>query len=210
MAPGIYKTFRKVWNNNVKKAIEFGLINSDINMSIKTSKQLNYDNSGETPISITDEIIDRFLGRNLAFTLVNNNADSHYNGDKEQLIKNIKDIIKMTIEDTEIQCYQAMEGIVHNLNTLHSRAGAQVPFSSINLGTDTSNAGRMVTKNLLLAMEAGLGHGETAIFPIVIFKVKEGVNYNPEDPNYDLLQLSYRVTAKRLFPKLNWGSRIFC
>ena len=210
MAPGIYKTFRKAWNNNVKKAIEFGLINSDINMSIKTSKQLNYDNSGETPISITDEIIDRFLGRNLAFTLVNNNADSHYNGDKEQLIKNIKDIIKMTIEDTEIQCYQAMEGIVHNLNTLHSRAGAQVPFSSINLGTDTSNAGRMVTKNLLLAMEAGLGHGETAIFPIVIFKVKEGVNYNPEDPNYDLLQLSYRVTAKRLFPKLNWGSRIFC
>ena len=210
MAPGIYKTFRKAWNNNVKKAIEFGLINSDINMSIKTSKQLNYDNSGETPISITDEIIDRFLGRNLAFTLVNNNADSHYNGDKEQLIKNIKDIIKMTIEDTEIQCYQAMEGIVHNLNTLHSRAGAQVPFSSINLGTDTSNAGRMVTKNLLLAMEAGLGHGETAIFPIVIFKVKEGVNYNPEDSNYDLLQLSYRVTAKRLFPKLNWGSRIFC
>lgn len=210
MAPGIYKTFRKAWNNNVKKAIEFGLINSDINMSIKTGKQLNYDNSGETPISITDEIIDRFLGRNLAFTLVNNNADSHYNGDKEQLIKNIKNIIKMTIEDTEIQCYQAMEGIVHNLNTLHSRAGAQVPFSSINLGTDTSNAGRMVTKNLLLAMEAGLGHGETAIFPIVIFKVKEGVNYNPEDPNYDLLQLSYRVTAKRLFPKLNWGSRIFC
>ena len=126
MAPGIYKTFRKAWNNNVKKAIEFGLINSDINMSIKTGKQLNYDNSGETPISITDEIIDRFLGRNLAFTLVNNNADSHYNGDKEQLIKNIKHIIKMTIEDTEIQCYQAMEGIVHNLNTLHSRAGAQV------------------------------------------------------------------------------------
>ena len=78
------------------------------------------------------------------------------------------------------------------------------------MGTDTSNAGRMITKNLLLAMEAGLGHGETAIFPIVIFKVKEGVNYNPEDPNYDLLQLSYRVTAKRLFPKLNWGSRIFC
>ncbi len=109
-------------------------------------------------------------------------------------------IIANSIKDTEKQCYQAMEGIVHNLNTLHSRAGAQVPFSSLNLGTDTSNAGRMVIKNLLLAMEAGLGNGETAIFPIVIFKVKEGVNYFPEDPNYDLLQLSYRVTAKRLFP----------
>nr|DAV11597.1 MAG TPA: anaerobic ribonucleoside triphosphate reductase [Caudoviricetes sp.] len=199
MAPGIYKTFRKAWNNNVKKAIEFGLIDSGINMSIKTDKQLNYDNSGETPISITDEIIDRFLGRDRSFTLVNNDG-SDYDGDSVYLIKNIKDIIKMTIDDTEIQCYQAMEGIVHNLNTLHSRAGAQVPFSSINLGTDTSNAGRMITKHLLLAMEAGLGHGETAIFPIVIFKVKEGVNYNPEDPNYDLLLLSYRVTSKRLFP----------
>lgn len=84
---------------------------------------------------------------------------------------------------------------VHN-----SRAGAQVPFSSVNFGTDTSPEGRMVVKNFLLAENAGLGHGETPIFPISIFKVKEGVNYNPEDPNYDLLQLSCKVTAKRLFP----------
>lgn len=126
MAPGIYKTFRKVWNNNVKKAIEFGLINSDINMSVKTANQLNYDNSEKTFISITDEIIDRFLGGYYAFTLVNNNADSYYDDNEKQIIKNIKYIIKMTIEDTERQCYQAMEGIVHNLNTLHSRAGAQV------------------------------------------------------------------------------------
>ena len=125
MAPGIYKTFRKVWNNNIKKAIEFGLINKDINMSVKTSKQVNYDNSEKTFISITDEIIDRFLGGDYAFTLVNN-TNSPYKGDEAQLFKNIKYIIKMTIEDTERQCYQAMEGIVHNLNTLHSRAGAQV------------------------------------------------------------------------------------
>lgn len=85
--------------------------------------------------------------------------------------------------------------VVHN-----SRAGAQVPFSSLNFGTDTSEEGRMVTKNLLLAQEAGLGNGETAIFPILIFKVKEGVNYNSEDPNYDLFKLSMRVSAKRLFP----------
>ena len=93
-----------------------------------------------------------------------------------------------------------MEALVHNLNTMHSRAGAQVPFSSLNYGTDTSKEGRLVTKSLLLATEAGLGHGETAIFPVSIFKVKEGVNYNPGDPNYDLFELACKVSAKRLFP----------
>ncbi|MDO5491735.1 MAG: anaerobic ribonucleoside triphosphate reductase, partial [Bacillota bacterium] len=96
--------------------------------------------------------------------------------------------------------YQAMEAFIHNLNTMHSRAGAQVPFSSINFGTDTSPEGRMIIKNILLSIEAGLGHGETAIFPVSIFKVKEGINYNPEDPNYDMFQLAMKVSAKRLFP----------
>ena len=111
--------------------------------------------------------------------------------------------IKKSLEKTDKRTYQAMEAFVHNLNTMHSRAGAQVPFSSINFGTDTSSEGRMVMKNYMLAAEAGLGHGETPIFPISIFKVKEGVNYNPEDPNYDLFKLSMRVSAKRLFP--NWS-----
>lgn len=102
--------------------------------------------------------------------------------------------------DTDRQTYQAMEGFVHNLNTMHSRAGAQTPFSSINYGTDTTPEGRMAIRNILLAEDAGLGHGETPIFPIHIFKVKEGVNYNPGDPNYDLFQLSCKVSAKRLFP----------
>ena len=87
---------------------------------------------------------------------------------------------------------------------MHSRAGAQVPFSSINFGTDTSSEGRMVSENLMLAQEAGLGHGETPIFPILIFKVKEGINYNPEDPNYDLFKLAMRVSAKRLFPNFSF------
>lgn len=104
--------------------------------------------------------------------------------------------LKKTTRDT----YQAMEGFVHNLNTMHSRAGAQVPFSSINYGTDTSWEGRLAIEQLLLATEAGLGHGETPIFPIQIFRVKEGVNYNPEDPNYDLFKLAMKVSAKRLFP----------
>ena len=102
--------------------------------------------------------------------------------------------------ETDRETYQAMEALVHNLNTMHSRAGAQVPFSSLNYGTDTSPEGRSVVKNLLLATEAGLGHGETPIFPVSIFKVKEGVNYAPDDPNYDLFQLACRVSAKRLFP----------
>ncbi|MDR2176121.1 MAG: anaerobic ribonucleoside triphosphate reductase [Synergistaceae bacterium] len=102
--------------------------------------------------------------------------------------------------ETDRAVYQAMEALVHNLNTMHSRAGAQIPFSSLNYGTDTSPEGRLVTKNLLLATDAGLGSGETAIFPVSIFKVKEGVNYNPGDPNYDLFQLACRVSAKRLFP----------
>lgn len=101
---------------------------------------------------------------------------------------------------TERDTYQAMEGFIHNLNTMHSRAGAQVPFSSINYGTDTSWEGRLAVEQLLLATEAGLGQGETPIFPIQIFRVKEGVNYNPVDPNYDLFKLAIKVSAKRLFP----------
>ncbi len=108
--------------------------------------------------------------------------------------------MRKTIRDT----YQAMEGLVHNLNTMHSRAGAQVPFSSINYGMDTSWAGRLAMKQLLLATEAGLGNGETPIFPIQIFRVKEGVNYNPDDPNYDLFRLAMHVSAKRLFPNFSF------
>lgn len=113
---------------------------------------------------------------------------------------NEKWILDYAMEKTTRDTYQAMEGFVHNLNTMHSRAGAQVPFSSINYGTDTSWEGRLAIEQLLLATEAGLGQGETPIFPIQIFRVKEGVNYNPEDHNYDLFKLAMRVSAKRLFP----------
>ena len=105
--------------------------------------------------------------------------------------------------------YQAMEAFIHNLNTMHSRAGAQVPFSSINYGTDTSPEGRLVMESVMLATEAGLGNGETPIFPIQIFRVKEGVNYNPGDPNYDLFQLAIKVSAKRLFPNFSFQDAPF-
>lgn len=108
--------------------------------------------------------------------------------------------MKRTIRDT----YQAMEGFVHNLNTMHSRAGAQVPFSSINYGLDTRWSGRLAMEQLLLATEAGLGNGETPIFPIQIFRVKDGINFNPGEPNYDLFKLAIRVSAKRLFPNFSF------
>ena len=113
---------------------------------------------------------------------------------------NEKWIMDYALGKTTRDTYQAMEGFIHNLNTMHSRAGAQVPFSSINYGTDTSWEGRLAIEQLLLATEAGLGRGETPIFPIQIFRVKEGVNYNPDDPNYDLFHLAMKVSAKRLFP----------
>ena len=111
---------------------------------------------------------------------------------------------KYADKETRKATYQAMEALVHNLNTMHSRAGAQIPFSSLNYGTDVSAEGRLVTEQLLLATEAGLGNGETPIFPIHIFKVKEGVNYNAGDPNYDLFKLACRVSAKRMFPNFSF------
>ena len=139
-----------------------------------------------------------FTGKNLKVEI----PDDLAYGDTDRLksLKIPEVIIKDANEDTERQTFQAMEGFIHNLNTMHSRAGAQVPFTSINFGTDTTPAGRLVSRCLLDATDAGLGHGETPIFPISIFKVKEGVNYNPEDPNYDLFKRSMEVSAKRLFP----------
>ena len=113
-------------------------------------------------------------------------------------------IFDLAVEKTNHETYKAMVGFIHNLNTMHSRAGAQVPFSSINFGTDISNAGRMVIKNYLLALESGLGNHETPIFPIAIFKLKEGVNYNEEDPNFDLFELACTVSAKRMFPNFSF------
>jgi anaerobic ribonucleoside-triphosphate reductase len=127
-------------------------------------------------------------------------------GDDEKLkkLKVPATVIKVSNEDTEKQTFQAMEGFIHNLNTMHSRAGAQVPFTSINFGTDVTPSGRLVSKYLLEATMNGLGKGETPIFPISIFKVKEGINYNPEDPNYDLFKRSMEVSAKRLFPNFTF------
>jgi ribonucleoside-triphosphate reductase (formate) len=113
---------------------------------------------------------------------------------------NVEQTIDVAWRETERDVYQACEAFIHNANSMHSRGGGQVPFISINYGTDTSKEGRMLTKNLLLATQAGLGNGETPIFPIQIFKVKKGINFSKEDVNYDLYRLALETTSKRLFP----------
>ncbi len=120
-----------------------------------------------------------------------------------------RDVAPFVEDADDGETYQAMEALIYNLNSMHSRAGAQVPFSSLNIGTETSEAGRRVTRNLLLAYQKGLGHGETPIFPNIIFRVKEGVNYNPTDPNYDLFQLAISVAAERLNPTFSFMDSSF-
>jgi len=144
------------------------------------------------------EKYNKFAGKKLELKV----KDTIKYGDDDKLKKDKwpKEVVEASNEDVEKETLQAMEGFVHNLNTMHSRAGAQVPFTSINFGTDTTPSGRLVSLDLLQATENGLGKGETPIFPISIFKVKSGVNYEPDDPNYDLFKKSMEVSAKRLFP----------
>ncbi|MFR3498658.1 MAG: anaerobic ribonucleoside triphosphate reductase [Paraclostridium bifermentans] len=194
LAEGVYKTFKKLYINNMSKALEL------------------YEG-----IEALDEIRDivSYVEKNTDTKASISLDESYINLEKRELINrlNIKDDVaeksqkfayKEAYKETDRNTYQAMEAFIHNLNTMHSRAGAQVPFSSVNFGTDTSEEGRLVTKNLLLSVEKGLGNGETAIFPILIFKVKEGINLNPEDHNYDLFKLACRVSAKRLFPNFSF------
>ena len=194
MSKGVYKTFRKLYIDNLSKAFEL-LVNEH---DYETLKKIVYS---------TEELTKSNVGLNQSIEYRNEESKrlvNEFNID-EELSRKIQDFAyNRAYKETDRQTYQSMEGFIHNLNTMHSRAGAQVPFSSINFGTDISPEGRMVSKNLLLSMEKGLGNGETAIFPILIFKVKEGINLNEGDPNYDLFKLSCRVSAKRLFPNFSF------
>ena len=191
MAEGVAKTYRKAFTRRLKDAVEDYLDLADEGAAMASIISAAEAATGETAkLESADSFIDT-VARGLC---------KEYGIDLAKAHKLITRASIRAYKKTDRDTQQAMEGFVHNLNTMHSRAGAQTPFSSINYGTDTSPEGRMVIRNILLALDAGLGHGETCIFPIHIFKVKEGVNYNEEDPNYDLFRLSCKVSAKRLFP----------
>ena len=181
MAPGVVKSFKKEFRNTLMDFLELtgfmDFVNvKGINKEIDKIKEVNFNMN----------VFEKFFKGS---------------GEVERLFRKAH---KKAILKTDKLTYQAMESFIHNLNTMHSRAGAQVPFSSINFGTDTSFEGRMVMKNYLLAADSGLGNGETPIFPISIFKVKEGINYNETDPNFDLFKLACKVSAKRLFPNFSF------
>jgi ribonucleoside-triphosphate reductase len=194
MAPGVKKTYIKQYRQNLRKAIE--LLVEDIDLDD------NLDNVFKT---LEEEYhLVPTISENQEYKLKESEYLKELLNDKDIIEKVQKFAENNGYKDTNKRTFQAMEALIHNLNTMHSRAGAQIPFSSINYGMDTSPEGRMVIKNLLLTTEEGLGNGETPIFPIQIFKVKEGINYNLDDPNYDLFKLACRVSAKRLFPNFSF------
>lgn len=199
MAPGVAKTYRKQYY----KALGY-YFNAMLDMKLEDASLLCKKIEQTLPIKISMSTADKF-GKLLADFLPKHQREHNYQEINEQITQMAhKFAINTAWNETNAATYQAMEAFIHNLNTMNSRAGAQVPFSSINYGTDTSPEGRMAMKNLLLATDAGLGDGETPIFPVQIFKVKEGVNYEKDDPNYDLFRLAMKTSAKRLFPNFSF------
>ena len=195
IAKGVTKTFRRIYASNFAKAAALTVPavagkQNDIKQAIK---QLWKEKDIYPQINMTEEY--KQCEAEIAKSF----------GIEGEAYENIaKFAYDNALSETDNTTSQAMEALVHNLNTMHSRAGSQTPFSSINYGLDTSAEGRMVIKNVMLATEAGLGKGETPIFPIQIFRIKEGINYNPGEPNYDLFKLACRVSAKRLFPNFSF------
>jgi len=193
MSNGVRKTFKKLYWTNLGKLMDMLY---DVDGSVDKIKAIGKEIEADRDVCPT-------MSNDNDYCLIEAEQLKQWIPEKE--IESLQSkAMKYAHKEIKRSTFQAMEAFVHNLNTMHSRAGAQIPFSSINYGTDTSPEGRLVIENILLATDAGLGNGETAIFPIHIFKVKEGVNYNPEDPNYDLFKLACKVSAKRLFPNFSF------
>lgn len=193
MAKGVAKTYRRIYFQNLERALEL-LTDSENyhDLALEITKKAEQQSNSMVKLGECKEYMQEELKV----------LSNYFSEDVAKKVQ--KFAYRHANKETDRATYQAMEAFVHNLNTMHSRAGAQIPFSSINYGTDTTPEGRLVIKNVLLATESGLGNGETPIFPIHIFKVKEGINYNPEDPNYDMFKLACRVSAKRLFPNFSF------
>ena len=199
LAKGVAKTFRRIYGANMAKAVVLLENDPESDQEARQEqirhliKQIGKEQSLYPEINMGDE-----------YKAVEKAAMQEIGVEGGLYEKCARFAYNNALRETDKTTYQAMEALVHNLNTMHSRAGAQTPFSSINYGLDTTPEGRMVMKNVMLATEAGLGRGETPIFPIQIFRIKEGINYNPGDPNYDLFKLACRVSAKRLFPNFSF------
>lgn len=191
MAPGVAITFKKQYWRAMELCLQY-----KFDMEEQDACALAEEIKGKMDIEPSLSNSDEFCAKLTAAFAGKLDAD--------KVAAAHKAVWHTAYENTDHETYQAMEGVVHNLNTMHSRAGAQVPFSSINYGTDTTPEARMVIRNLLMATDAGLGNGETPIFPVQIFKVKEGINYNEGEPNYDLFKLACKVSAKRLFPNFSF------
>ena len=193
MAPGVAKTYIKEYRRALGAGLDLVLLHqAGDDEAKKLLRQIQAETGFVPTLKPHDDFENELHSRLLEMT------------DEDTAKRIMRYAINRGYRETERRTYQAMEAFIHNLNTMHSRAGAQTPFSSINYGMDTSAEGRMVMRNLLLVTESGLGKGETPIFPIQIFRVKEGVSYNPGDPNYDLFRLAIRVSAKRLFPNFSF------
>ena len=194
LALGVQKTFKRLYKKHLFEALS---LLTDVENPKETAETIIGRVEGETG-KCASLVMDATFEGAIQQELIDL-------GIEEAVAKRILGYAESSAKaDTDRTTFQAMEALVHNLNTMHSRAGAQTPFSSINYGMDASAEGRMVIKNILLATEEGLGSGETPIFPVQIFRVKEGVNYNPGDPNYDLFKLAMRCSAKRLFPNFSF------
>lgn len=200
MAPGVAITFASAYKDRLTAALE---LISDCAGQTDFVKQVLSDvknGYGEVPSLSNSSNYDTMVsGTLLTYTSLSK-------GECDRIVAAAR---RHAMIDAEKQTHQAMEALIHNLNTMHSRAGAQVPFSTINYGTDTSPEGRMIIKNILLSTLDGLGKGETPIFPIQIFRLKHGINFDKGDPNYDLFQLACQVSAKRLFPNFSFQDAPF-
>ncbi|MEG1397208.1 MAG: anaerobic ribonucleoside triphosphate reductase [Raoultibacter sp.] len=194
LAEGVRKTYRRLYKKHLAEALE---LLTDIEDARLFAQETLGRIEGETGVRAS-------LVMDATFASVLHAALIAADIDEAIAHKVLVYTEKQACADTDRATFQSMEALIHNLNTMHSRAGAQTPFSSVNYGTDTSAEGRMIIKNMLLATEEGLGSGETPIFPVQIFRVKEGINYNPGDPNYDLFKLAMRCSAKRLFPNFSF------
>jgi ribonucleoside-triphosphate reductase len=182
---------------NFDYALSLGIKKSFLKNVVRNMKRLRYFDSNIVPQEVDRKVASQINISDPPSTIYEKFFNVPCDASK---INSFEIVCKLSIEDTIEQTEQAMEALVHNLNSMHSRAGSQVPFTSINFGTDVSEEGRIVSRALLNSMWNGLGAGETPMFPILVFKVKDGVNYNPCDKNYDLFKLAMKVSAKRMYP----------